>query len=129
MVEIESSKKGFKKLNCQDKMDNLDNPIDDLIAQFKQLENASPSPSRSVHSCSSSANRTMLFVKSYGIYVLFLVYLMVLILALQPFPLFLKDETTQKYKFLWKRFFITLFVSYAILVGLYLGFQFYVSKL
>jgi hypothetical protein len=109
-------------------MDNLDNPIDDLIAQFKQLENASPSPSRSVKSC-YSGTKSMAFVKNYGIYLLFFVYLVVLILALQPFPLFLKDETTQKYKFLWKRFFITLFVSYAILVGLYLGFQFYVSKL
>lgn len=118
----------FKKLNCQDKMDNLDNPIDDLIAQFKQLENASPSPSRSVKSC-YSGTKSMMFVKSYGIYVLFFVYLIILILALQPFPLFLKDESTQKYKFLWKRFFITLFVSYAILIGLYLGFQFYVSKL
>ena len=53
-------------------MDNLDNPIDDLIAQFKQLENASPSPSRSVKSC-YSGTKSMVFVKNYGIYVLFFV--------------------------------------------------------
>jgi len=108
-----------------------DGNLDELVAAFKQLENISPTGAKT--GTLMIANETVSpkwksFLNSYGIYVIFLLYLIIVIAVLQPYFLFKKNDETQKYKFLWKRFFITLLICYMVLVGLYIGFQVYISK-
>jgi fumarate reductase subunit D len=108
-----------------------DGNLDELVAAFKQLENISPTGVKTVNSMianDSTSPKWKLFLSSYGVYVIFLFYLIIVIAVLQPYFLFKKNEESQKYKFLWKRFFFTLLICYVVLVGLYIGFQVYISK-
>jgi hypothetical protein len=109
-----------------------DGNLDELVAAFKQLENISPTGAKTSGNLmighDTVSPKWKSFLNSYGVYVLFLLYLIIVIAVLQPYFLFKKDEETQKYKFLWKRFFTTLLICYVVLVGLYIGFQVYISK-
>jgi hypothetical protein len=108
-----------------------DGNLDELVAAFKQLENISPTGVKTGNTMianDTTSPKWKLFLNSYGVYVIFLFYLIIVIAVLQPYFLFKKDEETQKYKFLWKRFFITLLICYVLLCGLYIGFQVYISK-
>ena len=108
-----------------------DGNLDELVAAFKQLENISPTGAKiasPTFTKDSTSPKWKSFLNSYGVYVIFLLYLIIVIAVLQPYFLFKKDEETQKYKFMWKRFFITLLICYVVLVGMYIGFQVYISK-
>jgi hypothetical protein len=110
-------------------MSNSENvPLDDLVAQFKQLENSGNSVKMGEISNTineSSTYKTMF--KNYGIYLILFVYTLILVIALQPSYLYIKDETTQKYKFRWKLFFIVFFISYFILIGIFIFFKYYLK--
>ena len=94
-------------------------PLDDLIAEFKQLEGNSSSISP------LKDGKYMILFKNYGIYLIFFIYTFILILMLQPFPLYQKDQDSDKYRFLWKKFIVILIISYSVLVGIYLFFKLY----
>jgi hypothetical protein len=112
-----------------------DGNLDELLSAFKQLENKSDSGSVKggviSHNKDGTPKLTMAktILNKFGIYIAFFIYLVILILILQPYQLYKLNPETQKFKFLWKKFFIILFVSYAILIGLYLGIQFYLKKI
>lgn len=113
-----------------------DGNLDELLSAFKQLENKSDSGSvKGVGGGSVNKDGTpkltmaKTILNKFGIYIAFFIYLVILILILQPYQLYKLNPETQKFKFLWKKFFIILFASYAILIGLYLGIQFYLKKL
>ena len=97
-------------------------PLDDLIAEFKQLEGSGATATTT--GLNDSKYYLTLF-KNYGIYLIFFIYTFILIIALQPFHLYQKDEEGDKYKFLWKRFIIVFIISYSVLVGIYLFFKYY----
>jgi hypothetical protein len=117
-----------------------DVPMDELLAQFKQLENKSgaaggamgiPSPSSSSSSPSVAARASTLVgstFSNYGIYIVFFLYVLVMVIILQPSYLYSKDEETQQHRFLWKRFLIVLVIAYVVLLAAYLGLQFYLKK-
>jgi len=113
-----------------------DVPMDELLAQFKQLENKSgaaggamgiPSPASSsvVARASTLVGSTF---SNYGIYIVFFLYVLVMVIILQPSYLYSKDEETQQHRFLWKRFLIVLVIAYVVLLAAYLGLQFYLKK-
>lgn len=109
-----------------------DGNLDELVAAFKQLESMSPTGAKTsgaLITMDTASQKWKSFFHAYGVYILFLIYLIIVIAVLQPYFLFKKNEETQKYKFLWKRFFMTLLICYVTLVGLYIGFQVYISKL
>jgi hypothetical protein len=111
-----------------------DGNLDELLSAFKQLENKSDSGSvkgvgGGVGFGTPKLTMTKTILNKFGIYIAFFIYLVILILILQPYQLYKLNPETQKFKFLWKKFFIILFASYAILIGLYLGIQFYLKKL
>lgn len=110
-----------------------DGNLDELLSAFKQLENKSDSGSVKGGSINKDGTPKLGIAKTilnkFGIYIAFFIYLVILILILQPYQLYKLNPETQKFKFLWKKFFIILFVSYAILIGLYLGIQFYLKKI
>lgn len=114
-----------------------DTNLEELVAQFKQLESSSTSSQGSGSGTSpfismkpgSGDGQCAHLMKNYGIYLLFLVWTIVMVAALQPSYLFTKDETTQKSQFLWKRYFLVVMIVYMVLVGAYVGFQYYISTL
>jgi len=106
-----------------------DGNLDELMAAFKQLENKSPTSSvKGMSIGKEKMSTSKVILQKYGIYIAFFVYLIILILILQPYHLFKKNEETQKYKFMWKKFFMILFISYAVLVSVYLGVNYYLKK-
>lgn len=102
-----------------------DKSLDHLMAQFRQLEKSSVS----LETNGPSLVKWNGYIKTYGIYALFFLWTFIVILALQPSYLFKKIEGSEKYKFLWKRFFLVLFIVYCALILTYLGFEYYCKKI
>jgi len=102
-----------------------DHNLNELAAQYRQLESSGHSGSNNlIH---PDKNYTHLF-KNYGIYLLFFIWILILIIVLQPSFLYQKIDENNKYKFLWKRFFITVIISYLTLILVYIGFKYYAKK-
>lgn len=102
-----------------------DKSLDELTAQYKQLEKSS-NPN-SFNKIVDSDVKNNLF-KNYGIYLIFFVWVLIIIISLQPSYLYKKNEETNKYNFLWKRFFITLIIIYSSFVIIYLLLKYYLNK-
>lgn len=113
-----------------------DVPMDELLAQFKQLETKSGTAGASMGIPNNSATTTVqrattlmgATLSQYGIYIVFFLYVLVMVVVLQPSYLYQKNEETQQHRFLWKRFFLVLVIAYAILLTAYLGLQYYLKK-
>lgn len=104
----------------------MDIQLDDLYEQYKKLDKGS-NISNNVNG-SLKDNKWKPSIEKYGIYVLFFVYILLLIIILQPYWLYKKNDETQKYNFLWKRFFLILFLSYGSLLLIFFSFQYYFKK-
>jgi hypothetical protein len=118
-----------------------DVPMDELLAQFKHLESKAgsagggmgiPSSGSAAAAATTVAARASTLVGStfskYGIYIVFFLYVLVMVIVLQPSYLYQKNEETQQHRFLWKRFFLVIVIAYAILLAAYLGLQYYLKK-
>jgi uncharacterized membrane protein len=111
-----------------------DVPMDELLAQFKQLENKSGAAggAMGIPAATTVATHASTLVGStfskYGIYIVFFLYVLVMVIVLQPSYLYQKNEETQQQRFLWKRFFLAVVIAYVILLAAYLGLQYYIKK-
>jgi len=102
-----------------------DNSLNELAAQYKQLEQYSGSKDP-ITNPGGRHSKTLFF--RYGLYILFFLWVLILIIALQPSYLYKKNDETNKYDFMWKKFFSTLVIVYLSLIVLYLGFSYYAPK-
>lgn len=102
-----------------------DNSLNELAAQYRQLESSGHSGSNNlIH----PEKKYGYLFKNYGIYLLFFIWVLIFVIALQPSFLYQKIDDNDKYKFLWKRFFITIIISYLTLILVYIGFKYYANK-
>jgi hypothetical protein len=109
--------------------------LDELMAQFRDLEKSSVQISNDKKVTTTFGNVSSVLrgwkniLKSCGIYIYFFVFTLILIIALQPFSLYEKIEESDKYKFKWKKFFMTWLVSFFSLSLFYFIITYYFQKI
>jgi hypothetical protein len=107
-----------------------DSQLDDLYAKFEKLEKGQIQDVLTTSSSvSSSSSKWKSLFSKYGIYILFFIYVLLFIFIVQPYWLYKKDENTDKYTFLWKRFLFLFMISYGLLLVIYIVFNYYIKKI
>ena len=121
-----SSSSSHHSLSFHDKEQDT---FEQLFSQFEELDPSGRGGTRCLQkegglSTTSWFSATSLF-HQYGLYLLLLIWIFLGVLALQPSYLFRLDESTQKYKFLYRRYFMVCGIVYGSCLTLLLTWKQY----
>lgn len=105
--------------------------LDELMAQFRQLEKETvvPSPKtltlddRGMQSSTFSFKRQMFWLPYLVVVGSLFLFVVLLVSVFRPAFLYSSEQ-----KFLWKRFFMTVFFTFCFLLGTLYGLYYYVTK-